>query len=1386
MELVRGVSITRYCDDHHLTPKERLELFVPVCQAVQHAHQKGIIHRDLKPSNVLVALYDGKPVPKVIDFGVAKAMGQKLTDETLFTQFGQVVGTLEYMSPEQAEPNQLDIDTRSDIYSLGVLLYELLTGTTPIQRKRLKEAAILEALRIIREEEPPKPSTRLSTTEELPSIAANRGLEPKKLSGLVRGELDWIVMKCLEKDRTRRYETANGFAMDIQRYLADEPVQACPPSAWYRFRKFVRRNKAALATMAVVSTALLLTVVILALSNMRIQWESAKKDEALIEKDDALQRESDALTEAKTQQGIAKNQQGIAEAEAKRAGEQEKIAKRRYYAAQMNLAMQAWENKQPARVLELLETQRPKIDEEDLRGFEWYYLWRLIHFGHRHTLTEHGNLFAAKPYDVSVAFCPGTQILATGSLGRGRVKVVDAASGRRLAALGGKHLHAWCLAFSPDGKTLAVGDNQGVVSLFEVDSWREKGKLRAPTDVRALAFSPDSKTLAAGHSVSEKAGKKVGVTIWNLETGKEWPPLQFGGKTHFCHALAFSPDGKTLATAQPWKEDSSPVAEALLWDLTVHPPRVIREWKGESSSVAFSPDGKLLASAAEHFGLKVWDTATGQERHAHPVDGGIVAWSSDGKTIAACSTNRTVSLWEPATGKVRSLPHRSGISGLAFSSDSKLLASAEGDGPVKVWDVSAQPEEYTTIPNFSSGLAFSPDGKTLAFGSRSEGKAAVKLVDAASGQERLALPTRETDVPGLAHGGLRFSRDGKQIAMVVVRRLFRWDVSTGQMLTDMVPHPTAIHGLAFSPDGKTLATAGYDDNLVKLWDLETSAVASDIRHQPKLTLPVGRSGASVTFAPDGKSVVTGDQDGLVMFWDADTGKQISQFSATPEWLWALAFTPNGNYLAAGGEQGVLKLWEPASGKLHASLRGHTAAIRSVAFFPDGNTLASGCDDGTVKLWDVLTGQECVTLKGHKGAVQAVAIAPDGKTLASGSEDGTIRLWRAASGPEAAARKTGLESDDPDSPAVQAEAARLLSVSRRLPEADQAYHQALTGFEKLASEFPDKPVYRVEQARIYQNIAEMLAASKPVDAESAYRRSIAIWEELGLKFPKEPDYTQELAQAYWRWAEALTRKNSGRPKDAEEPFRQALNVHAKLAADFPNEMEYRTRLSRSYRELVGVLLSQGKHAEAEKILRQALAAGEKLVADSPAVPAYRDIVASSHYDLAGLLYTTRQFLEGEKEYRQAILIWEKLAAEFRNTADYASRLASSHNNLAWFLATCSEPKFRNATQAVASALKAVELTPKHGTFWNTLGVAQYRAGNWKEAVAALQKSMQFRNGGDSFDWFFLAMAHWQLGNKDEARKWYDQAVQWMDKNQPKDEELKRFRKEAEELLQVMNK
>jgi eukaryotic-like serine/threonine-protein kinase len=257
MELVRGVPIIQYCDQRRLTLRQRLELFLPVCEAIQHAHQKGVIHRDIKPSNVLVALYDGKPVPKVIDFGLAKAAGHSLAEQSLLTRIGAVVGTPEYMSPEQANLDNLDIDTRSDVYSLGVLLYELLTGATPVDRKSLGHAALLEILRIVREVDAPRPSTKLTCSEALPSIAANRSIEPARLSRMMKGELDWVVLKALEKDRARRYETASGLARDIRRYLSDEVVEARPPSAGYRLWKFARRHKTQVIAAGLVLVALI-------------------------------------------------------------------------------------------------------------------------------------------------------------------------------------------------------------------------------------------------------------------------------------------------------------------------------------------------------------------------------------------------------------------------------------------------------------------------------------------------------------------------------------------------------------------------------------------------------------------------------------------------------------------------------------------------------------------------------------------------------------------------------------------------------------------------------------------------------------------------------------------------------------------------------------------------------------------------------------------------------------------------------------------------------------------------------------------------------------------------------------------------------------------------
>ena len=304
MELVRGVPLTDYCDHHQLSVRDRLELFVAICQAVQHAHQKGIIHRDLKPTNVLVTQHDGRPVVKVIDFGVAKAIDQKLTEKTLFTGFAQLIGTPLYMSPEQAEMTELDIDTRSDIYSLGVLLYELLTGSTPFDSQRLKAAAFDEMRRIIREEEPPRPSTRISTLAQqaISTVSEKRNSDPRNLSRLFQGELDWIVMKTLEKDRNRRYETASALADDIERYLHDEPVQACPPSRMYRVRKFASRYRAGIA---IVSAFIGLFALGTAISTWQAIEATHAKQQAKASEQQAKTSEQFALTNSRRADAIS-------------------------------------------------------------------------------------------------------------------------------------------------------------------------------------------------------------------------------------------------------------------------------------------------------------------------------------------------------------------------------------------------------------------------------------------------------------------------------------------------------------------------------------------------------------------------------------------------------------------------------------------------------------------------------------------------------------------------------------------------------------------------------------------------------------------------------------------------------------------------------------------------------------------------------------------------------------------------------------------------------------------------------------------------------------------------------------------------------------------------
>ena len=951
MELVHGVPITKYCDDNHLTPRERLELFVPVCQAIQHAHQKGIIHRDIKPSNVMITLYDGKPVPKVIDFGVAKATEQPLTERTLFTQYGTMVGTLEYMSPEQAEMSALGADTRSDIFSLGILLYELLTGSTPLTHKRLKEAAYAEVLRMIKEEEPPKPSTRLTESgEALASISAQRHTEPAKLTKLVRGELDWIVMKCLEKDRNRRYETASAFAADVQRYLSDETVLACPPSAWYRFRKFARRNKAVLTTATALAAAILLaigslisTVTVLAESNAQINQEQKETENALGRE----KQVNDDLLKSLERETRTKYRQNI------------QLADRELAADNVG------------RAEELLD-ECPI----SLRGWEWNYLKRR-HYREPVTFRGHGDWVAG------VAFSPdGTRAVSGSAITAiiGDLKVWDTATGKTIRTLLGHIGPIAGVAFSGDGNSLASASWDGTVRLWDVSTdvstWRTRHILQGHTNyVSCVAISPDSRLVASG------SGDQT-VKLWDAASGQEVRTLR--GHSGGLYSIAFSPDGRSLATAS---QDET----VRIWDVATG--KEVRTLRGHACAVlgvAYSRDSRRLASTGFDGSVKIWDAKSGEHIRTIRCDvlfAMSVAFNGDGTRLAVGSWDKTVKLWDTETGQeVLTLRgHTDMVTRLAFSQDGRLLASASLDGSVKVWDATPWSEtggENLLLRGGGVGphfLLYSPDGRHLA----SAGfDGAVKLWDPLTGKEVTSLRGEAGPLFCVA-----FSRDSQRLASASIRGVVKlWDVAAEKELA-------TFHGnqgsATLSPDGQRVAWS-REGGIVEIRDTESGRELLEFHTHPAPVI-------WVSYSPDGKRLVTASWDKTAMVWDATNGAEVLTLRGHTHVVQFAVFSPDGTRLATASWDQTAKVWDASTGKEIFTLRGHKERVGCVAFSPDGKYLATASFDNTVKIWDGRTGKELLTLRGHAGYVGCVAFSPDSMRLAiSGGYGGRweIKIWDA--------------------------------------------------------------------------------------------------------------------------------------------------------------------------------------------------------------------------------------------------------------------------------------------------------------------------------------------------------------------------------------------------------
>jgi WD40 repeat protein len=915
LEYVDGGNLAQMLAGTPLPAQRAAQLVETLAQAIQYAHQQRVVHRDLTPGNVLLT---AGGLPKISDFGLAKLLvggGER-------TRTGAVLGTPSYMAPEQAAGRSKEVGPATDVYALGAILYETLTGRPPFRGE--------------------------SALDTLLQVTATEPVPPSRLQPRVPRDLETVCLKCLQKEPRRRYTTAGTLAEDLGRFLTGQPIRARPIGVGERLVKWARRRPAVAALLAVSALAML------ALVGVGVgMWYNGELQTAL--RDARVQR-----AQAEQQRAEAERLRGEADWQRSRA---EEFEQRVRYARAMNLAYEAWQEAHMERVAELVHDWRPAAaNTPDLRGWEWHYLRGLCRKELRTLKADSTDLH-------SVAFSPDGRWVAAGSL-QNTVHVWDVGVGRLAHTLRGHTASIRSVAFHPNGRQLASASEDGTVRLWDPVQGRLLHTLLKGQRswVRGLAFSPDGRRLAAGkedHSIS----------ILDPDSGKELH--SWVGHHDHVHSVAFSPDGRHLASAS--RDKTVKLWDTVTWKevvtLTGHALQV--------SSVVFSPDGGRLATASEDATVKLWDAATGLEQatlRGHAFWAFSVAFSPDGRYLASASDDRTVILWDAFRGaRVCTFRgHTRAVRGIAFHPDGHSLASGASDGTVKIWSLTSVPPEVRLLRgplDRPITVVFRPDGQQVAAGSFD---GTVRLWDAASGRELRTLTGHNGRVERLA-----FSPDGRRLASGGLDRTIKlWDAESGEELRTLARHSERVTGVAFSPDGRLLASASAE---LKLWDIASGDVvrtfpgppvsACNVAFSPdgKLVVCAGTDGCLkvwevstgrelrilagpsgpimwTTFSRDGQLLATANDD-TIKLWSVATGEELRTLKGHVATVYCMAFSADGRRLVSAGLDKTVKLWDTASGQETLTMKG-TDVVYGVAFSPDGRRLAATGPDTLLRMWEL--------------------------------------------------------------------------------------------------------------------------------------------------------------------------------------------------------------------------------------------------------------------------------------------------------------------------------------------------------------------------------------------------------------------------------------------------